>query len=160
MAIDGEYRTAFLADQTPGLNYGTATIPTSKPENYGGGYTTGTIIGIPKGAKNAGAAWDLVKFLTSDTDALVGLANGLHNVPSTKTSLSSPDLKLGDTFKPFLDAFANKNLKSNPASTIGDQYLKIVSDFGVSWQTGTVTDLGAGLTSLDKQIDDAKALGK
>ncbi|MFD9737003.1 ABC transporter substrate-binding protein [Umezawaea sp. NPDC059074] len=160
MMIDGEYRTAFLADQTPNLNYGTATIPTSKPENYGGGYTTGTIIGIPKGAKNPGAAWDLVKYLTSDTDALVGLANGLHNVPSTKTSLSSPDLKLGDTFKPFLDAFANKNLKSNPASTIGDQYLKIVSDFGVSWQTGTVPDLGAGLTALDKQIDDAKALGK
>ena len=160
MAIDGEYRTAFLADQTPGLNYGTAVIPTSKPANYGGGYTTGTIIGIPKGAKNPGAAWELVKYLTSDTGALVDLANGLHNVPSTKTALSSPDLKLGDQFKPFLDAFANKNLTSNPASTIGDQYLKIVSDFGVSWQTGQVPDLGAGLTGLDKQIDDAKALGK
>jgi multiple sugar transport system substrate-binding protein len=160
MALDGEYRTAFLADQTPDLKYGTAPVPTSKTDLYGGGYTTGTIIGIPKGAKNPGAAWELVKYLTSDTDALVDLANGLHNVPSTKTSLTSTRLALGEQFKPFLEVFANKNLASNPASNIGDQYLKLVSDFGSSWQSGTVTDLSGGLTALDKQIDDAKALGK
>jgi multiple sugar transport system substrate-binding protein len=160
MAIDGEYRTAFIADQTPNLNYATAPMPTSKPDLYGGGYTTGTIIGIPKGAKNPGAAWELIKFLTSDSDALVDLANGLHNVPSTKTSLGSSKLALGEQFKSFLDVFANKNLASNPASNIGDQYLKIVSDFGVSWQSGQVSDLNAGLSTLDKQIDDAKALGK
>ncbi|KAA2262382.1 extracellular solute-binding protein [Solihabitans fulvus] len=159
MAIDGEFRTAFIADQVPTLNYGTAPAPTSRPELYGGGYTTGTIIGIPKGAKNPGAAWDLIKYLATDTDALVTLANGLHNVPSTKSSLSSPNLKLGDQFKPFLDIFANKNLASNPASTIGDQYLKFVSDFGTSWENGQVTDLPGGLAKLDKQIDDAKALG-
>jgi multiple sugar transport system substrate-binding protein len=158
--VDGEYRTAFIADQTPNLNYDTAPVPTSKPDLYGGGYTTGTIIGVPKGAKNPGAAWELIKYLTTDTDALVGLANGLHNVPSTKTALNNPNLKLGDQFKPFLEIFADKNLTSNPASTIGDQYLKIVSDFGVSWQSGQVGDLPAGLTNLDKQIDDAKSLGK
>jgi multiple sugar transport system substrate-binding protein len=160
MAVDGEYRTAFIADQTPNLNYDTAPVPTSKPDLYGGGYTTGTIVGVPKGAKNPGAAWELIKYLTTDTDALVGLANGLHNVPSTKTALNNPNLKLGDQFKPFLEIFADKNLTSNPASTIGDQYLKIVSDFGVSWQSGQVGDLPAGLTNLDKQIDDAKSLGK
>lgn len=159
MAIDGEFRTAFIADQAPKLNYGTAPAPTSKPELYGGGYTTGTIIGIPKGAKNPGAAWELVKYLATDTDALVGMANGLHNVPSTKASLSSPKLALGDQFKTFLDVFADKNLQSNPASTIGDQYLKFVSDFGNSWQSGQVGDLAGGLANLDKQIDDAKALG-
>jgi multiple sugar transport system substrate-binding protein len=160
MAVDGEYRTAFIADQTPNLNYDTAPVPTSKPDLYGGGYTTGTIVGVPRGAKNPGAAWELIKYLTTDTDALVGLANGLHNVPSTKTALNNPNLKLGDQFKPFLEIFADKNLTSNPASTIGDQYLKIVSDFGVSWQSGQVGDLPAGLTNLDKQIDDAKSLGK
>jgi len=160
IAFDGEYRTAFIADQAPNLNYGTAPSPTSKPDLYGGGYVSGTILGIPKGAKNPGAAWDLVKYLTADTDALVDMANGLHNVPSTKTSLSSPKLALGDQFKPFLDVFANKNLATNPASNIGDQYLKLVSDFGTAWQSGTVPDLTAGLTALDKQIDDAKALGK
>ena len=30
MNLDGEYRTAFIADQTPDLNYGTAPFPTAR----------------------------------------------------------------------------------------------------------------------------------
>ena len=30
-------------------------------DNYGGGFVTGTIIGIPKGVKNPGASWELIK---------------------------------------------------------------------------------------------------
>ena len=53
MHIDGEYRTAFIKDQQPDLDYGTAPIPgptATRPLRRG--YMTGNIIGIAKGSKN------------------------------------------------------------------------------------------------------------
>ena len=51
MAIDGEYRTAFIKAEHPDLNYGTAPLPVadSQPELYGSGYVTGNIVGHPQG---------------------------------------------------------------------------------------------------------------
>ena len=45
--------------------------PTARPTLYGAGYVTGNIVGISKGSKNPEAAWELLKYLTTDTDALV-----------------------------------------------------------------------------------------
>ena len=73
--MDGEYRTAFLKAQAPQIKFGTAPFPTWKPADYGTAFTTGTIMGIPKGAKNPGAAWELIKHLSFDTDTIVDLAN-------------------------------------------------------------------------------------
>lgn len=162
MMFDGEFRTAFIEADTPDLNYGTAPmpVPADKADAYGGGYTSGTIIGLPKGSKNAGAGWELIKYLTADTDALVQLANGLHNVPSTKDSLTSPDLDLGDHFQTFLDIFDNPNLQTNPGSPNGGAYTKSAADFANLWQSGDVDDLPGELAKLDKQIDDAKALSE
>ena len=42
----------------------------SHPELYGAGYVTGNIVGIPKSAKHKDAAWELVKYLTTDEHAL------------------------------------------------------------------------------------------
>ena len=85
MMIDGEYRTAFIENEHPDLNYGTApmAVDDDQPDLYGGGYVTGSIIGIPKGAKNPAAAWELVKYLAYDEHALATLSNGLRNVPTT-----------------------------------------------------------------------------
>ncbi|MCP2164753.1 ABC transporter substrate-binding protein [Goodfellowiella coeruleoviolacea] len=161
MAIDGEFRTAFLAEQAPNLRYGTAPAPVAdaRKDTYGAGAVTGTVIGIPRGARNAGAAWEVVKYLTTDTGAVVNLANGLHNVPTTRAASTSPDLKLPEQFGPFLEVFASPYLASTPTSTIGDQYIKFTEDFANSWQTGQVTDLAAGLAQLDDQINQAKQLG-
>ena len=56
MAIDGEYRTAFIKAEHPDLNYGTAPLPAadSQPDLYGSGYVTGNIVGIPKGVQAQG----------------------------------------------------------------------------------------------------------
>src|SRR5207244_2129862 len=58
MAVDGEWRTAMIAEQAPNLDYGTAPVPVAddKPGRYGGGFITGTIIGIPRGSKHPDAA--------------------------------------------------------------------------------------------------------
>ena len=101
-------------------------MPTATPDSYGAGYVTGNVIGISKTAKNPEAAWELIKYLTTDTKAIVKLANSLKNIPSTKDALASPDLKpdtatLLDMQRPFFDAgilFFNPPL---PAERIVDE---------------------------------------
>ncbi|HEY8282140.1 MAG TPA: ABC transporter substrate-binding protein [Leifsonia sp.] len=161
MEIDGEYRTAFIKDQAPGLDYGTAPFPVtdSKPSLYGTAYTTGTIVGIPKGAQNAGAAWELIKYLTTENKPLVSLANLLGNVPTSTAALKSNDLSLPPQFSTFLDLFAGKKLQDNPASSNGGAYLKIAQDFDLKYATGGTTDLSGGLKQVDQQIDNTNALG-
>ncbi|MCP2260630.1 carbohydrate ABC transporter substrate-binding protein, CUT1 family [Streptoalloteichus tenebrarius] len=161
MMLDGEYRTAFIAQQTPNLAYGTAPFPVadSRQELYGGGYTTGTIIGIPRGAKNPGAAWELVKYLTTDTDALVELSNGLRNIPTTKAALDSPKLQADDNFRTFMRIFSSPRLATSPSAPNGASYVKFTEDFASRWLGGEVPNLDEGLAALAKQIDDNAALG-
>jgi multiple sugar transport system substrate-binding protein len=162
MAMDGEYRTAFLKSEHPELKFATAPFPTadSKPQLYGGGYVTGNIIGISKGAKNPNAAWELLKYLTTDTGAMVKLANGVKNVPTTLAALKSPDLEADANFKTFLDIFSNPNSATTPASPNGGAYQVTFQDFTVKWQDGKVPDLAAGLKDVDHQIDSALLLGQ
>ncbi len=161
MAIDGEWRTKFLEDEAPKVQYATTPIPVEddRANTYGGGFVTGTIIGIPRGAKHAQAAWEFVKYLTTNTDALVTFANGLGNVPSTIPALSSPKLKLPAQFQTFLDVFKNPNSSTIP-STIngGDFVVKFQSFVQDQWEPGKVPDLHAGLTGLDKKVNDALQL--
>ncbi|MFD4643866.1 ABC transporter substrate-binding protein [Lentzea sp. NPDC058436] len=152
--IDGEYRTAFLKAQAPQIKFGTAPFPTWKPADYGTAFTTGTIMGIPKGAKNPGAAWELIKHLTFDTDTIVDLSNAIKNVPSTKAAMESSKLEVDEQFKTFIDLAKSDKLKGNPVTPIGDAHIKAVTDFSVSYQSGKVADLAAGLKEVDKNIDD------
>ncbi len=86
MVFDGEWRTAFIRREHPTLAYATAPFPATDPSLYGSGRVGGTIVGIPEGTKHPQEAWDLVKFLATDTPYLVALANSLGNVPTTKAS--------------------------------------------------------------------------
>jgi len=162
MNLDGEWRTAFIKDQKPDLNYDTAPFPTadSHTDLYGGGYLTGNIAGIGKGSKNKELAWALLKYLTTDTHAIVKLANGLGNVPTTKDALSSPDLKLPAQFGTFLKVMADDHSMTTPPSPVGAGYQQTFNDFWNKWQSGQVSNLQAGLKTVDKQIDDAIALTK
>ena len=157
MMMDGEYRTAFLKAQAPNIKFGTAPFPvldSKKSELQGIGFTTGTIMGIPKGAKNPGAAWELIKHMTFDKETIVSLANGIKNVPSTKESLSDPNLEVDEQFKTFIDLAKSGKLKGNPVTPIGDAHIKAVGDYATEWQSGKSTDLAAGLKGVDQQIDD------
>jgi multiple sugar transport system substrate-binding protein len=162
MMIDGEYRNAFLKSEHPELQYATAPFPTAddKTNLYGAGYITGNIIGIGKGAKNPEAAWVLIKYLTTDTTAMVKLANGIKNVPTTTAALNSPDLVADANFKTFLDVFGNANSGTTPASPNGGAYQVTFQNWIEKWQNGKAgTDLQKGLNSVDKQINDALKLG-
>ena len=95
MTFDGEWRTAFIARGNPKLNYDTAPFPVADdhPDLYGSGRVGGTVVGIPKGAAHPDEAWLLVKYLATDTNYLVTIANDAGNVPTTTGvgGLAEPD---------------------------------------------------------------------
>lgn len=156
--IDGEYRVAFIKDQAKDLAFATAPIPTNNASLYGSGYVTGNVAGISKNSKNPEAAWALLRYLTTDTGALVKLANGIKNVPTTTTALTSADLQVDPDFKVFLDIFNHPKSSTAPASAAGPAYQETFQQFLDTWQSGKVTDLSAGLTDVDKQINNVLQL--
>lgn len=162
MNLDGEWRVAFIQAEHPTLNYGTAPMPVDKahPELYGSGYINGTIIGIPKNGKHEAEAWDLVRYLTTNTHALAQLSNGLRNVPSTQASLTSKELTPDAHFATFLKIFGNPRSSTSPITAAGVSYTNQVQNFATKWQAGKVKDLAGGLKSLDKQLDALVAQAK
>ena len=159
MMMDGEWRVAFIAAEHPELKYGTAPMPVddAHPELYGAGSVNGTIIGIPKGGKNVDAAWALVKYLTTDDHALARFSNGIRNVPSTRSSAKSKELKPDKNFATFVKIFNNPHSATSPITAAGNANLTLVGRFTVKWQAGKVKNLHAGLKALDKQIDAQNA---
>lgn len=155
MNLDGEWRNAFIAADAPDLDYGTAPFPgpAEHPELHGAGYVTGTIAGIPRGANNPEAAWELLKYLTTDPEALVNLSNELRNVPTTEESLNSPDLVVDEQFQTFVDIFQHEYSSTTPATAAGAEgYTGTMGDFTERWQQGQVDDLAAGLEQVDEQM--------
>src|SRR6266487_3504969 len=143
MNLDGEWRVAFIADEHPSLGYGTAPMPvdSAHPELYGSGYINGTIVGIPKGVKHKSQAWDLVKYLTTNNHALAVLSNGLRNVPTTRASLTSKEIKPDAHFSTFLKIFGNSHSSTSPITSAGQSYTNAVQNFFTKWQAGKVKDL-------------------
>ncbi|CAM5443461.1 ABC transporter substrate-binding protein [Streptomyces tanashiensis] len=116
MQLDGEWRLNFIKDAKVGFEVGVAPLPVADDEvaEYGKGYLSGTIMGIAPQSKKQNAAWELVKYMTTDTDAVVQFANAIGDEPSTFEALKSPKLKFDDRFKVFLD------IARHPASTTMD----------------------------------------
>jgi len=160
MNFDGEYRTAFIADQAPDLDYSTVPIPTlaDHSDSYGGGYVTGNIGGIAKNSKNPELAWALLEYLTTNTDAVVKLSNGLKNAPTTKDALESPDLEVTPQFQTFLDIMQSPNSMTTPPSKVGAGYQQAMGDYWNKFQQGDGGDLGEGLKGVDKTINDSLSL--
>ncbi|MFK4038975.1 ABC transporter substrate-binding protein [Nonomuraea wenchangensis] len=156
MVLDGEWRNAMIALDAKGLDYGTAPLPVAddRPELYGSGFTAGTVIGVPKGAKHPQQAWELVKYLTTDTGSLVTLSNALRNVPTTKAAMDSPDLVKDANFQTFLDIFAHPRTATLPASVNSVFNQEAFAAFVAKWERGSVKDLEAGLKDVDRQIND------
>ena len=162
MNLDGEWRVAFIGAEHPELNFGTAplSVDDGQPDLYGSGYTSGSIIGIPKTSGHKDEAWQLLKYLATDTGALVKMTNGIRNVPTTTAALESPDVKPDEAFNIFLDIFGNPNTRTTPITLVGSANQDLVDAFVTKYQAGKVDDLEGGLADLDQQIDaQLKAAG-
>ncbi|MEU4212999.1 ABC transporter substrate-binding protein [Streptomyces sp. NPDC026206] len=155
MHLDGSWRGLMLADAGPGFRWDTAPmpVPDDRADTYGRGYLTGTVAGIAHSSKHQNAAWELVKFLTADTDQVVAFANAIHNVPSTKAALASPRLNADPAFRTFIGIARNPHSTSMPASVNGGMYITALQDFAYDVEAGKVGDLDEGLRALDRRID-------
>jgi multiple sugar transport system substrate-binding protein len=162
MQLDGEWRLGMALDAKPGFEIGVAPLPVpdDQADQYGKGYITGTIAGIAANSTKQNAAWEFVKYITTDTDAVVGFSNDIHNVPSTLAALKSPKLKYDPRFKTFLDIAANPHSTSSPASINGGVYLTTIQNFGYDYESGKATDLAKGLAETARQIDTDIAQAK
>lgn len=153
MHMDGEWRGLFMKGAKFKWDTAPLPVPDDRPETYGRGYLTGTVVGIAHSSTHQNAAWELVKFLTADTDQVVAFANAIHNVPSTKAALTSPKLDSDPTFRAFLDIAQNRYSTALPPSINGGQYVTSLQDFSYGVEAGKVHDLDAGLRELDDEID-------
>ncbi|MFJ4472283.1 ABC transporter substrate-binding protein [Streptomyces sp. NPDC089424] len=162
MQLDGEWRLGMALDAKPGFEIGVAPLPVpdDQADQYGKGYITGTIAGIAATSKKQNAAWELVRYITTDTDAVVNFSNAIHNVPSTLAALKSPKLKYDPRFKTFLEIAANPDSTTTPASVNGGVYLTTIQQFGYDYESGKATDLKAGLAKTAQQIDTDIAQAK
>ncbi|MFE9902473.1 ABC transporter substrate-binding protein [Streptomyces achromogenes] len=155
MQMDGEWRLGMAEEAKPDFEIGVAPLPVpdDRAGQYGKGYLTGTIAGIAATSRKQNAAWEFVKYVSTDTDAVTGFANDIHNVPSTLAALKSPKLKYDPRFRTFLDIAAHPYSTSAPASVNGGVYLVTIQQFGYDYESGKATDLKAGLEKTAAQID-------
>jgi multiple sugar transport system substrate-binding protein len=163
MQMDGEWRNQNIQNETPKLSYGTAPfpVPDADASSYGGGYVTGTIIGIASTSKNQAADWELVKYLTTNTDTLVNFANVIYNVPSTLASLQSPTLSQLPQFQTMVKISGNANSQTTPGSPNGGNYQIDAQNWEAKWEAGQIgaAQLPAALQQLDTQINADAAAG-
>ncbi|MBW5425027.1 extracellular solute-binding protein [Streptomyces sp. BG9H] len=155
MHLDGEWRGLMLKDAKADFDWGVAPLPVpdDQADTYGRGFITGTVAGIAHSSKHQNAAWELVRFLTTNTDQVVDFANDIHNVPSTYAALDSPRLDADPRFRTFFKILENKHSKALPPSTNGGSFVVSLMDFSYSYEAGRVPDLREGLKKLDEQID-------
>jgi multiple sugar transport system substrate-binding protein len=155
MAIDGEWRAGMIDDSKSKTDYAVAPfpVPDDMADQYGKGYITGTIVGIASTSSKQNAAWEFVKYLTTDTAAVVNFSNAIHNVPSTNAALASPDLSQDPSFQTFIKIAQNPNSNTTPSSPNGGAYQLTLQNVGYAYESGKLTDLQAGLDAAAKQID-------
>jgi multiple sugar transport system substrate-binding protein len=155
MLIDGEWRGGMIDDAKSGIDYATAPfpVPDALADEYGKGYTTGTIIGMASTSQKKNAAWQFVKFLTTDTDAVVSFANAIHNVPSTKAALASDKVDKNPNFQTFLKIAQNAHSNTTPSSPNGGAYQLTLQNVGYAYESGKNDDLQGALDKAAKQVD-------
>ena len=135
------------------LRHGADAVDDANPGLYGSGYINGTIIGIPKNGKHQDEAWDLVKYLTTNTHALAELSNGLRNVPVDDGSLDSKELKPDAHFATFLKIFGEPALDHVADHRGRAAYPNTVPELRDKWQAGQVEGPAVRAPELDKQLD-------
>jgi multiple sugar transport system substrate-binding protein len=157
MNIDGEYRTAFIRSEHPDLAFGTAPFPTAdnQSDRYGAGYVTGNSLGIPRTStgRNREAAWQLVKYLSTDPGAQALLAQRLKNVPTVTSALADRSLTQDAQFAVFLKIYAHPSTATTPPSAAGSADQDTLTTVADKYQAGSTGDLGSALAAADKQVD-------
>ena len=133
MALDGEWRAGFIEDADVDFDCGVAPfpVPDDQADTYGKGYLSGTIIGIASTSEKQNAAWEFVKYLTTDTEAVVELRqrDPQRAVDAGRARVARPR---PETRRPRPSSGSPQNPDSNttPASPNGGAYQLTLQDLG------------------------------
>jgi multiple sugar transport system substrate-binding protein len=157
MVLDGEWRVAFIEKEAAKLDYGVVPIPSLDPAKYGGGYISGTVLGIPAGSKHAEQAWLLMRYLATDTGAVSKLAEGLKNIPTTKDAMKDQTLRSDASFSTLMDIAANANSVTVPATLAGSAPGDLFTQNVGAWQWSSDADPTSFLQKISTQIDNQLA---
>jgi multiple sugar transport system substrate-binding protein len=155
MQLDGEWRGRMATDAQPAFEIGAAPfpVPDDQAADYGKGYLSGTVLGIASNSPRKNAAWELVKYLSTDTDAVVSFANAIHNVPSTVAALKSPKLSNDPLYRTFVDIAQHPKSSHAPSSVNGGAFLLTLQDHAIAYEKGAENDLDVLLEKNDAQVD-------
>ena len=116
--------------------------------------------GIAKGSEDPELAWALIKYLSTDVDAVVKLANGIKNVPTTTAALASPNLQFPPQFTTFLDIASSPHAMSADLTRIGSTGQTTLETYWHTYEQGEGGDLDTGLKKVDEDIDNALAMSE
>ena len=161
MNFDGEWRTAFIADEVPDLPYATAPypVPDDQADTYGRGPVGGTIIGIPKGSPHPDEAWLLLE-LHGDGHRHLGVHGEQRPERPDDDRVAERPRPGRDAAVPDVPGHVRRTRHSTAykePSAIGASDQNILASFAAKWQVGKETDLDAGLASAAQQINDQLA---
>lgn len=153
MMVEGEWRVAFLENEMPDLEYGVVPLPAINPDKAGGGYISGTVLGVPNNSNQPDAAWQLVKFLATDEDVLEFMTTELRNVPTTIEALNNETLRENEQWAALMDITLNPNSRTVPNTLAGIGPSDLFTQNVGGWQSSGATDPSAFLESIDDQVD-------
>ena len=122
MMMDGEWRVAFIANEHPDLQYGTAPMPVddAKSDLYGSGYINGTIIGIPKSGEEPGRGLGARQVPDDDDQALARVLERDPQRPlDARRRRSRTELKPDRTSRRSSKIFANPKSTTTPITAAG-----------------------------------------
>lgn len=156
MAVDGEYRAAFIKNQAPKLHYDTAPFPVAAGSgaHYGASAIAGPALGIRSGSKHQELAWALVKYLSTNKSASVQVANGLRNVPALKKAARSKGLKSSRQYDTFIDVARNEHSRPVPPTAIGSTLTDTLGEYWENYQAGSGRGLSNGLNKTTHDINE------
>ena len=153
MQIDGEWRNAFMTDFAPDVNYDTAPLPTSPgtTDRYGRAWRAARSSGSRGAPSTRPRRGCCVKYLATNTDTLVYMANTVNNVPTTNEAIDSPDLDLPEQFGVVHGGVRAPGRRPTGRRRCSARSWSSASSTSPSdWQTGDATDLQEGLGGGDR----------
>jgi multiple sugar transport system substrate-binding protein len=132
MFVGGEYYLAQIQQDNPKLNFDVAPIPylDSKPQYANAGTLGGNPLLIPKGSHDVNAAWDLLKWfstqgsLTTLKQPTKYYVADMDAVPALKVQVNQPSLTAGafpNLMLKFWRYSAGKNINPWPSSLVSNE---------------------------------------
>lgn len=127
------------------LDWGVANLPyndSAQPANYSGGFA----LSIPRGSKNADAAWEFIKCAT-DVQAITSWARDTYEIPANMKAAQDPTLLADPNWQLTIDA-----LKTTRVIPFASQYANYGQEIDKRQQ-----DVYNGKTTAKQAMDDAQA---